>query len=304
MKIKKWSSTLILFAITVIAYITASVVFSYTTKPEITKAEFPFSITYEYKGEQKTLSGVYECEFSGSKTVWGEHSRYWDGVAKYSDAENTENSFIIDQSEEITLSVQENMYAGYFMGDPLHKDYYSTYGYDITEPYIQYYDYKNDISLDEENKEEILESIGFKVIDYTYADPIENGFSFSGVRYSGDNIYIFAAIMLAFLLLCLIFVRKDKEYKYSTFDKIGIAINFVMGIIVLPFITIICMLSEIVTNGKDFLSQMTFSVPPFAILCLALSIVLRRKDFSKAGFFVQFGGSVLLVLSLILDTIL
>ena len=78
MKIKKLTATMIFLVMTLAAYIAASVIFCYTTKPEVTTGEFPFSITYEYKGETKTLSGVLECEYSGSYTILNEHNRYWD----------------------------------------------------------------------------------------------------------------------------------------------------------------------------------------------------------------------------------
>ena len=98
MKIKKLLSTIIFLAITMIAYVVASVFFCYTTKPEVTKGEFPFSLTYEYKGETKTLSGVFECEYSGSTTIHGEHSRYWDEEIKYENPENVEKGRLLPRS--------------------------------------------------------------------------------------------------------------------------------------------------------------------------------------------------------------
>ena len=233
MKLKKFSLAIILLAITVITYIVASVLFCYTTKPKVLTGEFPFSITYEYKGETHTLSGVLACEYSGSNTIYGKHNRYWNQETIYHNPDNVENPFIIEQNDELqtTLAVQEHMCAGYFMGDPLYENYYTEYGYEGPVPDVEYYDYKNDITLNDENKEEVLESIGFKIIDFTYAEPIENSFSFSGVRYEGDNILIFFAIMLLFFLLCLIFVRRDKEYTYVTLDKVGIALNFLVAFV-------------------------------------------------------------------------
>ena len=305
MKIKKLSLTIVFFVITVIAYVAASLHFCYTTKPEITNHEFPFSITYEYKGETKTLSGIFECEYSGSSTIHGEHRRYWEGESRYINPVNPEYPHIIEENEEMqtTLAIQENMYAGYFMGDPLYKDDYLVNGLEEIEPYIEYYDYKNDISLNDENRDEILESIGFKVIDFTYAEPIENSFSFSGIQYEGDNVIIFIGILVGFFLLCLIFVRKDQEYQYTAFDKTGILLNFLLGIIVIPFISIICMLFAITESNVELINQITNSIPPIAVLCLALSVVFRRKGFSKPGFYIQFGGIALFLLILVLDVI-
>lgn len=303
MKTKKLLLPSIFLIWTIVAYIAASLIFCYTTKPKVREGEFPFSITYEYKGEKKTLSGVLKCKFSGSKTVLGEHSRFWDVETIYDNSETIEHPYIVEQSENMTLSIQDNMYAGYFMGDPLYQDYYEKYGSGVVEPYVEYYDYVNDVTLNEENKDEILEEIGFKFIEFSYPEPMKNSFSISGVRYSGDNVMIFVVIMLVFMLLCLIFVRKDKEYRYSTFDKIGIALNFVIGFVSLPFITLVCVLSEIVGSSTGFLDQMTFTIPPFAMLCLALSIVFRRKGFSKTGFFIQFAGILLFVMLILSDLI-
>ena len=305
MKTKKLSLPIILLAITVIAYIVATVLFCYTTKPEVLTGEFPFSITYEYKGETNTLSGVLACEYSGSATIHGEHNRYWNQETIYHNPNHVEHPMVIEQNDELltTLAVQEHMYAGYFMGDPLHENYYAAYGYEGPEPYVEYYDYKNDIYLDDENRDEILESIGFKIIDFTYAEPIENSFSFSGIQYEADNITIFVAIMAIYLVLCLVFVRKDKAYQYSKLDKVGIIFNFLMGIIVVPFLSFVCMMFGIVESRVELINQITYNIPSITILCLALSVVFRRKGYSKPGFFIQFGGIPLFILILILDTL-
>ena len=305
MKNKKFSVPLILCVLLVIAYIASTLIFCYTTKPEICEGEFPFSITYEYKGETKTLSGVYKCKFSGSDTIWTEHSRYWTGesIIEYDGEYDIPN--IVFQDETMVLSVHEFIEPGYFMGDPLYKDWYSRhYGLEGPQPDIDYYDYVNEISLEDENvnREELLEELGFKLIDYTYPEPIENSFSLSGIEYQADNVPIFVVISFVFLILCIIFVRKDKEYEYTTLDKIGIALNFVIGIVVLPFISFFCWFYGIV-GGEDILSQITYNTPFIAITCLALSVVLRRRGARKTGFFIQFGGIVLFILLLIIDAI-
>ena len=45
MKTKKLSAVAILLALMLVAYIAATVIFCYQTKPEVSKGEFPFSIT-------------------------------------------------------------------------------------------------------------------------------------------------------------------------------------------------------------------------------------------------------------------
>ena len=303
MKSKKMISTFIFLAITLIAYAVASVFFCYITKPQVTQGKFPFSITYEYKGETRTLSGVFECRFDGSQTVGGEHNRHWEGKTIYANADHSETPYIVDQDDEkqTTLSVQENMSAGYFMGDPLYQDYYAQYGMEQAQPFVEYYDYRNNISLDGENDDAILQSIGFKILDVTYGQPIENDFSFAGIRYEADNISVFIGISLAFLLLCLIFVRKEQEYNYTKLDKIGLILNFVVGFVALPFISLVCVFFGLVESNVALINQITYNIPSVTICCLALSVAFRRKGISKTGFFVQFVGVALFVLILVAD---
>lgn len=304
MKTKKFLLPTLFLALMLVAYIAATMIFCRTTMPDVREGEFPFSVTYEYKGETKTLSGVYKCEYAGSNTILDEHNRYWDGesIIEYDGEYDFPN--VVYQDEKMTLAVFENMCAGYFMGDPVYADWYGNYGYDGPYPCVEYYDYVNNVSLDEENEDEILEAVDFKIIDYTYPEPIENRFSFSGISYEADNIVIFNVIVLVFFILCLIFVRKDKEYKYSMLDKIGFGLNFIVGIFAIPFITVICMLFGIVESNVDIVNQIFYNIPPISILCLALSVVFRRKEMKKTGFFIQFGGIVLFVIMLIIEAII
>ena len=298
MKNKKLILPAILCAVLLIAYAIVTVIFCYNTKPAVSEGEFPFSITYEYLGETKTISGIYVCKFSGSQTVMTEHERYWEGEILY-----TEGDYMVHKEEMKTLAVQPHMSAGYFMGDPLHRDFYQSYGQEGPTPYAEYYDYENEISIADYDKDEELAAIGFRFVDFSYAEPIENSFSFSGIEYEADNIIFFVALMLIFLLACIIFVRKDKEYKYSYLDKSGVILNFIVGIVAVPFISLFCTLFGIFGSGYEWLDQIIYNIPSFAILCLALSVVFRRRGFSKTGFFIQFGGIPPFIILLIMDII-
>ena len=298
MKTKKFVILAVLLAGLLIAYAAFSVIFCYNTKPAVSEGEFPFSITYEYLGETKTISGVYSCKFEGSRTISGQHDRYWNGEITYTEGDN-----FVHKEETKTFAVQPHMIAGYFMGDPLHRDHYQVYGLEGPEPYAEYYDYENDISITEYEQDEELAAIGFRFTDFSYAQPIENSFSFSGIKYEADNIIFFVALMLVFLIVCIIFVRKDKEYKYSYLDKSCIIVNFIVGIVAVPFIYIICSLFGLVGSRYVWIDQCIYNIPSFTILCLALSVMLRRKGYSKQGFFIQFSGILAFVLILLTDLI-
>ena len=298
MKTKKFVLPAVLLVGLLIAYAIVSVIFCYKTKPTVSEGEFPFSITYEYLGETKTISGVYVCKFNGTETILTEHNRYWEGEVVY-----TEGDYIVHQEEMKTIAVQPGMEAGYFMGDPLHREHYQVYGLEGPEPYAEYYDYEKEISITDFDRDEELAAIGFRFVDFSYAEPIENSFSFSGIEYEADNIIFFVALMLIFLLACIIFVRKDKEYKYSYLDKSGVILNFIVGIVAVPFISLFCTLFGIFGSGYEWLDQIIYNIPSFAILCLALSVVFRRRGFSKTGFFIQFGGIPPFIILLIMDII-
>ena len=299
MKIKNLRIPAILLVGLLVAYAILTVILCYNTKPAISEGEFPFSITYEYRGETGTTSGVIICKYEGSQTIFNEHTRYWSEETVY-----TEGDYVVYQDETKTLAVQPGTEEGYLMGDPLYSDYHQKH-YDMEEPgaYVEYYDYENDISISGYQNEEELAAVGFRVLDFYYGEPIENSFSFSGVTYEPDNIIFFVVLMLIFLLVCIIFVRKDKEYKYSYLDKSCIIVNFIVGIIAVPFISLICTMFGLTGSGYEWIDQCIYNIPSFTILCLALSVMLRRKGYSKQGFFVQFGGILAFVLMLLTDLI-
>ena len=305
MKTKKLSFAMIFLAASILVYMVASLIFSYTTQPVVKSGEFPFSITYEYKGETKTLSGVVECEYSGSNTIFGDHDRFWDQNTIYDNPENLETPFIIDQDVEkqTTLSLYENISAGYFMGDPQYKNYYEEGGYEGVSPSVSYYDYANGIFLDGKSAEEVLDTLDFKIVDFTYAEPIENSFFLSGLMYEADNIFTLTAIAYVILILCLIFVRKDKEYRYSVLDIIGIVLNFIIALVVVPFLCVFCMLFGIVDSGVVIVDQIIYNLPTLTLLCLEMSVIFRRRGFSKTGFFVQFGSILPIAIIFILELI-
>ena len=79
MKNKKLFLPTIILVVAIFVTLVFSIISSIAKKPVVTEGEFPFSITYEYKGETNTLSGVYKCKFSGSSTIYDMHDRYWEG---------------------------------------------------------------------------------------------------------------------------------------------------------------------------------------------------------------------------------
>ena len=138
--------------------------------PEIKEGEFDFSVTYEFNGEQKTVSGVYVCEYSGpSWALDGGWSRDWKGYIKDGKVEEIIEIGTAKNGEKIELSFA--FIPEYFM-----DDFVEGY-YDVPKP---------SISIRMESEEglwflsepaDVEEYCGAKIISYEYDEPIENIFS-------------------------------------------------------------------------------------------------------------------------------
>jgi hypothetical protein len=76
-----------------------------------------------------------------------------------------------------------------------------------------------------------------------------------------------------------------------------------VGIVAVPFICLICTLYGIVGSSYEWIEQTIYNIPSISILCLSLSVIFRRRGFSKTGFFVQFGGVGIFSIVLLIEFI-
>ena len=137
--------------------------------PEIKTGEFDFSVTYEYDGEVKTISGVYVCEYDGlGWALDGGYYREWKGYIK--DGTSEEVIVLATAADGGVVELNLCLDPKHFMGDSyLEED----------EPFepcmtVRLEDeeglcFENDAAL-------IAESYGARVISYEYDPPIENTF--------------------------------------------------------------------------------------------------------------------------------
>ena len=142
-------------------------------RPEVKKAEFDFSVTYELNEETKILSGVFVCEYNG--TSWsldGGNSRAWKGYFEGREGEIGYEIPIGTTDDGGTILVAFDFYPAYFMGDPsaTYLDPPQIY-LTITYP-MEGVDGLTIIS----DEEAIAETYGVKIISYEYDAPIENTF--------------------------------------------------------------------------------------------------------------------------------
>ena len=106
---------------------------------------------------------------------------------------------------------------------------------------------------------------------------------------------------LLVILVCLVFVKRDKTVTYNALDKVSAVLNYIVCLGAIPFIALVATLLQITMSGDEFVYQLFLCIPALTAFTVAASVALRRKGFSKSGFFVQFAGVVLFALSLIID---
>ena len=136
-------------------------------RPEIKYGEFNFSVTYEYGGDTKTISGVYVCEFDGiDLALDGGYHREWKGYIKDATTEDMITLGIAEDGSEVELNLCFN--PDRFMGDYL----------ETVEPFVAYLSVAivREGLVFENDAEIIAETYGAKIINYEYDVPIENTF--------------------------------------------------------------------------------------------------------------------------------
>ena len=138
-------------------------------RPEIKNGEFNFSVTYEYKGETKTVSGVFVCEYAGLEWYLDAgYQREWSGYIKGGEIEDHVMIDIIDGGDEVYLAL--DLRPDYFMDD-FNFDLYG-----VPAPCIRINDYTEEGLRIIYEAEEVEEICGARIVSYEYDKPIENTF--------------------------------------------------------------------------------------------------------------------------------
>ena len=138
-------------------------------RPEIKEGEFNFSVTYEFNGEIRTVSGVYACKYNG--TDWaldGGSHRDWVGYIKGGEIEEMIEIGTTADGGRVDLNLA--FYPEYFMGDPL------TGGKEAPVPRLTVCLQNGEGMWFENDADYIAENYGARIISYEYDEPIENSF--------------------------------------------------------------------------------------------------------------------------------
>lgn len=283
MKNKKLTLTAIILAAAVVLMAIFGIVTNIAKKPVIAQQDFPFTITYEYNGETIVIDDVYHAYFTGNAGYINVSGRNYDG---YIDAlgEGGGASYILRDDAEGSLYLHTNFHADYLMGDPEY-DYFS---FEPFAPIILYYDSE----YNEYTDEQTLAEQGIRLMDWEYPQPIENSFRFSHITHmSGDVVIPFALIALVALIAVILFVKKDSSYIKRKIDIASVIFNVIILFTALPVSTLYGIFSDIAGSSPELYHQLGYIMPALIVLSVAASVALRRKNFHKAGFAVQFVGT-------------
>ena len=197
------------------------------------------------------------------------------------------SSFKKDENGRVELWTY--FYADYLMGDTEY-DYFDDEAF---EPAIYYYDADEEWFYDEET----LAAQGVKLISFEYPTPIKNSFVFSHISIlSGEVVLPALLISLLALIATIIFVKKDKSFVRQPIDVVSTVFNFVIGVALIPYCTIIAIFLDIAGDNDHILNQMFYFIPALIILCITASVALRRKDYKKSALVVEFVGPVVFAL--------
>ena len=255
-------------------------------KPAVQKQEFPFTITYSYQGQQTTISEVYVAEFSPFAKYLGDKSLGWFGYRL--DQDRLESDFIrIAQNDTHAFSIDLNLEPGWLMGDLADADCAPSGmairledGTRITDP-------------------EALAQLGFRLDSWTYPQPTENRFSFGGISMSSEAVLYTSAIAIVSLVLCLIFVKKDRAQMGGNLNKISIALNLLVIAVAFPFMFIVSTLSEIL-GDTSALQQLLYLTPAMTVTGVGASLVLRRRGYALPGLLIQLIGPAVFALTVLI----
>ena len=255
-------------------------------KPAVQKQEFPFTITYTYQGQQQTISEVYVAEYSPFAKYLGDRPLAWFGYRL--DQDRLESDFIrIAQNDTHAFSIDLNLEPGWLMGDLADADCAPSGmairlddGTRITDPGQ-------------------LEQLGFRLDSWTYPQPIENRFSFGGFSLSSEAVLYTSAIAIVSLVLCLIFVKKDRAQMGGALNKLGIALELLVIAVAFPFMLILSTLSEIL-GDTSALQQLLYLTPAMTVTGVGASVVLRRRGYTLPGLLMLLIGPVLFALAVLI----
>lgn len=295
MKNKKLFLPTVILIAAVLSIALCSVLMSIAKKPTVTEGEFPFSITYELDGETVTINDVYKTRYTGNDGYADTLTRIYVGEIGKMGEGNTWYTLKTDETGRIEMCT--NLYADYMMGDPEY-DYFDDEAF---EPQIFYYD----LEEQEYSDEATLAAHGVKLVSFEYPEPIENSFEFSHISYFSSVVSLPAEIIAILALIAvIIFVKKEKEFKYGAMYIVSVSLDCVIGLTLIPFLVVVAMFVDINGGSPELYHQMMYFLPAFCILCTAASVALLRKKYYKSAIVAELIGPAVFAVYIVVCSII
>lgn len=278
MENKKLKLPIIIIAIGMIVAIASCFLTGIRMEPVIQEHEFQYSVTYSIDGEVKTHQGSFLCSFIGHDAHDDPTLRVYDGLHKVDGNVSESAWFSVAQKNGVELSLIINLDADYLMGDPDKYEYVSG----NEDPILEAND-ADGYSVD------ISETFDAEIISWELPEPIENSFRFIGFsRLHAISMFAMLLVGVLTIIACVIFAKKEPGLQYKVLDALSIAANFIVGLMVIPFVTLVIFLFPLVIDEASIMYQIYLCIPALTAFGVAASVALRRKGFTISGLLVQF----------------
>lgn len=294
MNIKNMKLQIIILVIGLILAVASCFLTGIMKEPVIKEHEFDYSVTYKLDGEVKTYEGGFKCRFDGYDGHDDPTHREYVGVHTKNGKALDSFWFTVAQKDGVELSIVADLDVAYLMGDPDEYEYVSG----NEEPYIE--------AIDQEGYGvEVSDFFDAEIISWEYPEPIENSFEFVGFsRLYAASMFAMLFVGVLTIIVCIIFVRRNHDISYNVLDKLSIALNFIIGFAVLPFITVVVAFLPITMDAESLLYQIYLCIPAMTAFTIAVSVVLRRKGLTKSGLLAQLACPALFFGSMFFESLI
>ena len=297
MDMKKLRLPSAIIALGIIATVIVTLLVGIVKHPTVTEQDFNFSVTYRIGEETKTINGVYKCSFDAACSCVDSPDRYYIGEYVYQGLSAQDSVCTVAEKDGLDLCIIVSLNSSYLMGDT-ENEYYDD---SLEEPYLAAYD-SDECGYEDA---ETIAKFDAEIISYEYPEPIENSFVFAGFSLLYESSMLVMILTgLVTLLVCFVGVKRDGDVVYASLDKLGALLNLAALFVVLPFITLAAGLIQAYKTGPNWIYQGYLCLPVIIVFSIVASLSLRRKEFSKSGFFVQFIGAVIFAVLAIFELIL
>ena len=293
MKIKAMRLPALILVLGLIAAVAASLLAGIQKAPAIKEHDFDFSVTYRLEGETRTLEGLYRCSFTGFGGSTNPLGRYYCGTFLSNDSEEHPSAFTIAQKDGLELHIVL-IFSDYYLMDDAED------GQHHYDPYLAAYDAEKVEYVDID----IAREFDAEIIGWELPEPIENTFSFAGFsKLHPDSMVAMLFVGVLVIVANILFVKKDPNIIYGRLDKVSEIVNYVNGFVVIPVVTLCGWAGYAFGMGPMWIYRVDLCVPAVMAFALAASISLRRKGFTRAGFYIQLIAPVLYELRTMVESI-